>query len=79
MVRWDAVVWWRWELSAMVVRVGVRHMRGHVSVVLIIMSACPAPLLVHIGVVCVGWRQRVEVVGCVVCSGCFTRAWSAIS
>lgn len=78
MGRRDTMVWRGWYLSAMGVSVGVRHMRGHVAVVLVIMSACPAPLLVHVGVVCMGWRYRVEMVGGVVCSVCLTRAWGAV-
>lgn len=71
-------MWRRWYLSDVGVRVGVGHVRGHVAVVLVIMSPGPTPLLVHVRVVCVGWRHRVEMVGCVVCSGCLTRVWGAI-
>lgn len=78
MRRWDAMVWRRWYLSAVGVRVGVGHVGGHVAVVLVIMRACPASLLVHVGVVCVGWWHRVEMVGGVVSSGRLTRAWGAI-
>lgn len=72
------MVWRGWYLSAVGICVGVGHVRGHVAVVLVIMSACPAPLLVHVGVVCVGWRHRVEMVGGVVCSGCLTWPWGAV-
>lgn len=71
------MVWRGWYLSTMWIRVGVGHVGGHVAVVLVI--ARPAPLLVHIGVVCVWWRHRVEMVRGVVCSGSLTRAWSAVS
>lgn len=75
---WDAVMWRGGYLSAVGVRIGVGHVGGHVAVVLVIMRARPAPLLVHVGVVCVWWRHRVEMVGGVVCSGCLTRAWGAV-
>lgn len=78
MGRRDTMVWRGWYLSAVGVRVGVGHVGGHVAVVLVIMSARPAPFLVHVGVVCVGWGHRVEMVGGVVCSGCLTRAWRAV-
>lgn len=78
MGRRDAMVWRWWYLSAMGVRVGVGHVWGHVAVVLVVMRARPAPLLVHVGVVCVGWWHRVEMVGGVVCSGCLTGAWGAV-
>lgn len=78
MGRRDAMVWRVCYLGAVGVWVGVGHMGGHVAVVLVIMSACSTPLLVHIGVVCVGWRHRVEMVGGVVCSGCLTGAGGAV-
>lgn len=78
MGRRDAMVWRGWYLSAVGVGVGVWHVRGHVAVVLVVMSARPAPLLVHVGVVCVGWWHRVEMIGRVVSSGCLTRAWGAV-
>lgn len=68
----------RWYLSAVRVGVGIGHVRGHVTVVLVIMSACPTALLVHVRVVCVGWRHRVEMVGGVVCSSCLPWAWGAV-
>lgn len=72
-----AVVRRGWYLSTMWIRVGVGHVGRHVAVVLVV-SACPTPLLVHVGVVCVWWWHRVEMVGGVVCSGSLTRAWSAV-
>lgn len=78
MGRRDAMVWRGWYLSAVGIRVGVGHVGGHVAVVLVIMRACPTPLLVHVGVVCVGRWHRVEMIGGVVCSGCLTRAWGAV-
>lgn len=78
MGRRDAMVWRGGYLSAVGVRVGVRHVGVHVAVILVIMSTRPAPLLFHVGVVCVGWRHRVVVVGGVVCCGCLTRARGAI-
>lgn len=59
MGRWDAMVWMRWYLGIVRVRVGVGHVRGHVAVVLVIVRTCTASLLVHVGVVSM-WRwQRV--------------------
>lgn len=78
MGRRDAMVWKGWYLSAVGIGVGVGHVGRHVAVVLVIVRARPAPLLVHVGVVCVGWRHRVKMVGGVVCSGCLTRAWGAV-
>lgn len=78
MGRRDAVVWRGRYLSAVGVGVRVGHVGGHVAVVLVIMSPCPAPLLVHVGVMCVGWRHRVEMVGGVVSSSCLTRARGAV-
>lgn len=77
MVRWDAMVWRRWYLSIVRVRVGIGHVGGHVVVVLVIMRACSTPLLVHVGVVCV-WCHRVHMVGGVVCSGSLPRTWGAV-
>lgn len=74
----EAMVWRGWYLSAVGVGIGVRHVGGHVAVVLVIMRARPAALLVHVGVVCVGWGHRVEMVGGVVCSGRLTGAWGAV-
>lgn len=76
--RRDAMVWMGWYLSAVGVRVGIGHVGGHVAVVLVIMSACPTALLVHVGVVCVMWWHRVEMVRVVVCSSCLTWAWGVI-
>lgn len=70
----DTMVWRRLYLSAVWIGVGVGHVGRHVSMILVIMGTCPAPLLVHVGVVCVGWWQRVEVVGAVVSGGCLTSA-----
>lgn len=78
MRRGYSVVWGRWYLSAVGVRVGVRHMRGHVTVVLVIMRACPTTLLVHVWVVCVWRRHRVEMVGAVVSRGSLSRTRGAI-
>lgn len=75
---WEAVVWRGWYLSAVGVGIGVGHVGGHVAVVLVIMRACPAALLVHVGVVCMGRGHRVEMVGGVVCCGCLTGAWGAV-
>lgn len=66
------------DLSAMGVGVSVRHVGGHVAMVLVIMSTCPAPFLVHVRVVSVGWWHRVEMVRAVVCGGSLTRACGAI-
>lgn len=79
MGRRDAMVWRGGYLSAVRVRVGIGQVGGHVAVVLVIMSTRPAPLLVHVGVVCVGWWHRMEVVGGIVCGGCLTRTWGAVS
>lgn len=49
--RRDAVVRRWWYLGAVGVGIGIGHVWGHVAVVLVIMSACPAALLVHVGVV----------------------------
>lgn len=62
MGRRDAMVWKGGYLSAVGIRVGVWHVRGHVAVVLVIMRARTAPLLVYVGMVCVGWWHRVEMV-----------------
>lgn len=78
MWRRDAMVWMGWYLSAVGIRVWIGHVGWHVSVVLVIMSACPIALLVHVGVVCVMLWKRVEMVGVVVCSSCLTWAWGAI-
>lgn len=78
MGRRDAMVRMGWNLSAVGVRVSVGHMGGHVAMVLVIVSTCPAPLLVHVWVPCVGWRHRVEMVGAVVCCGGLTRARGAV-
>lgn len=78
MGRRDAMVGRGWYLRTVGVSVRVGHVLGHVAVVLVIMRACPASLLVHVGVVCVGWCHRVEMVGGVVCSGCLTRTWGAV-
>lgn len=59
MGRWDAMVWVRWYLSIVRVRVGVRHVRRHVAMVLVVMRTCAASLLVHVGVVCMWRRHRV--------------------
>lgn len=75
--RWDAVVRRGWELGAMGVRVGVGHVGRHVAVVLVVVSSCPASLLVHVGVVR-GGRHRVVVVGRVVCRGGLARGSSAV-
>lgn len=76
--RWDVMMWRGWYLGAVGVWIGIWHVGGHVAVVLVIMSACPTALLVHVGVVCVRWWHRVEMVGGVVCSRCLTRACGAI-
>lgn len=76
--RRDTMVWMGWYLSAVGIGVGIGHVGWHVSVVLVIMSACPIALLVHVGVVCVMLWNRVEMVGIVVCSSCLTRACGAI-
>lgn len=60
--RWDAMVWRGWYLCAVGVRVGIGNMGGHVTVILVIMRASPTALLVHVGVVCVRWWHRVEMV-----------------
>lgn len=79
MGRWDAVVGRGRDLSAMRVGVGIGHVWGHVAVVLIVMRARPAPLLVHVGVVCVRRSHRVEMVGVgVVCRGRLARDCGAI-
>lgn len=78
MGRWDAMVWRGRYLRAVGVGVRVGHVRRHVAMVLVIMSPCPVPLLVHVGVMCVGGRHRVEMVGGVVSSGCLTGAWGAV-
>lgn len=78
MGRRDAMVWRGWYLSTVWVRVGVGHVGGHVAVVLVVMRARSASLLVHVGVVCVWWWHRVEMVGRVVCSSSLTRAWGAV-
>jgi len=70
------MVWRWWYLSAVGVRVGVGHVVGHVAVVLVIGRTSPAPLLVHVGVVCVRWGHCVEMVGGIVCGGCLSRTWA---
>lgn len=79
MGRGYSVMWRGRYLSAVGVSIGVWYVGWHVAVVLVIMGACPTALLVHVGVVCVGWRHRVEVIGGVVCSRCLTRTLGAVS
>lgn len=67
-----------WYLSAVGVRIGIGHVWGHVAVVLVVMRARPTALLVHVGVVCVWWRHRVEMIGGVVSGGCLTGSWGAV-
>lgn len=69
MGRWDAVVWNGWYLSVVWVGVRVGHVRRHVAMVLVIMRTCTASLLVHVGVVSMWWRHRVQMVGGVVRRG----------
>lgn len=59
-------------LGALGVWVLIGHVWGHVAVILVVMSTCPAAFLVHVGVVRVWRRHRVEVVRGVVRSSSFT-------
>lgn len=78
MGRWDAMVWNGWYLSIVWVRVRVGHVRRHVAMVLVIMRTCTASLLVHVGVVCMWWWHRVQMVGGVVCRGSLPRAGGVV-